>query len=277
VGRPTSWIADRLPLTSAAHTLTGWLSPDPNLNGLAGFNASVALGTTAGIPPVTPDAFDPAQLGSPPPRRRLQSVLVTGDSMSEPLDQYIAQTLIPKGVRVIQDPHLGTGISSTILVDWAQLAAYQVDHYHPDAVVIFLGANDGYSMPGPNGQNVNCCSAEWAAIYAGRVRRMMNTYRQAGAARVYWLSLPAFREPARNKVATVVNAAVAVAAEPWLDQIRIVNTIPIFTPNDVYRDSMPINGQPTIVRQSDGIHLNNAGSALASKVVLGVVDKDFVP
>jgi hypothetical protein len=38
---------------------------------------------------------------------------------------------------------------------------------------------------------------------------------------------------------------------------------------------MPINGVPTIVRVSDGIHLNNAGSALAAKVVLAAVDKDF--
>ena len=31
---------------------------------------------------------------------------------------------------------------------------------------------------------------------------------------------------------------------------------------------MTIDGQPTIVRQSDGIHLNDAGSALAAKLVL---------
>jgi hypothetical protein len=49
----------------------------------------------------------------------------------------------------------------------------------------------------------------------------------------------------------------------------------VFTPGNVYRDSMTINGQPTIVRQSDGIHLNDAGSALAEKLVLAAVDRDF--
>jgi hypothetical protein len=38
---------------------------------------------------------------------------------------------------------------------------------------------------------------------------------------------------------------------------------------------MTVGGQPTIVRQSDGIHLNDAGSALAAKVVLGQVRSDF--
>jgi lysophospholipase L1-like esterase len=276
VGRPSAWIANQLPASSAAHKLTAWLSPDPNLSGIVGFNSNVALGSNALVPPVTPDAFDPSQIGAPPPPRRpLHSLLVTGDSMSEPLDQYLAQDLSSGGVKVTQDPHIGTGISSTVLVDWAKLATYQVRRYHPDAVVVFLGANDGYSMPGPNGKLVNCCSAQWAAIYAGRVRLMMNTYRQAGVARVYWLTLPTPRDGARAKISFVVNAAIEVAAQPWRDQVRIVDTVPVFTPGNRYRDSMPINGVPTIVRVSDGIHLNNAGSALAAKVVLAAVDKDF--
>ena len=118
-----------------------------------------------------------------------------------------------------RDPHIGTGISNTVLVDWGKLSVHQVRQYHPDAVVVFIGANDGYSMPGPGGQQVNCCGAEWAAIYAGRVRQMMNTYRQGGAARVYWLTLPTPRESARAKIAVVVNAAIEVAAEPWRDQV----------------------------------------------------------
>jgi lysophospholipase L1-like esterase len=276
VGRPAAWIADQLPLRTAAHKLTAFLSTTPTLNGPGGFGNSVAAGTNAGIPPVTSDAFDPSQLGAPPPpKRQLHSLLVTGDSMSEPLDQDLAQTLAPDGVRVIQDPHIGTGISSTVLVDWGKLSTYQANHYHPDAVVIFIGANDGYSMPGPGGKLVNCCGAEWAAIYAQRVRQMMNAYRRAGAARVYWLSLPTPRDSARAKISLVVNAAIAVAAEPWRDQVRIIDTVPVFTPGNRYRDSMTINGQPTIVRESDGIHLNNAGSSLAAKLVLASVDQDF--
>ncbi|HEY5318824.1 MAG TPA: GDSL-type esterase/lipase family protein, partial [Solirubrobacteraceae bacterium] len=276
VGHPAAWIANQLPLSSAAHTMTAWLSPNLNLSGLGGFNETVANGADLGIPPVTPDAFAPAQIGAPAaPKKPLHTLLVTGDSMSEPLDQYIAQALAPDGVRVIQDPHIGTGISSTVLVDWAKLSAYQVNHDHPDAVVVFIGANDGYAMPGPGGKLVNCCSAEWAAIYAGRVRRMMNTYRQAGVARVYWLTLPTPRDSGRARISLVVNAAINVAAQPWADEVHVIDTVPVFTPGNRYRDSMTINGAPTIVRESDGIHLNDAGSQLAAKIVLGDVDDDF--
>jgi lysophospholipase L1-like esterase len=277
VGDPAGWLAGGLPVQHAAHVLTNWLSPNLNLNGFVGFTTTTATTAAAGsIPPVTPDAFNPSTIGAPAPARQpLHTLLVTGDSMSEPLDQDLAQALVPDGVKVDQDPHIGTGISSTILVDWGKLSAYQVRHDHPNAIVVFIGANDGYSMPGPGGRQVSCCSVEWATIYAQRVREMMNTYREAGAARVYWLTLPTPRDPARAKISLVVNAAIQVAAEPWRDQIRVIDTVPVFTPGNHYRDAMPVNGEPTIVRESDGIHLNDAGSEVAAKLVLGYIEKDF--
>ena len=276
VGRPSASIAAALPVQHVAHVMTGWIKPNPLISGPGGFTATAATGVGQAIPPVTPDAFNPTAIGAPaPPRQKLHTLLVTGDSMSEPLDQDLAQILDPDGVNVIQDPHIGTGISTTVLVNWGQLAAYQVRHDHPNAIVIFIGANDGYSMPGPGGRQVNCCSVEWATIYAQRVRQMMNTYRQDGVARVYWLTLPTPRDPARAQISLVVNAAIKVAAEPWQDQIRVIDTVPVFTPDNRYRDSMPVNGEPTIVRESDGIHLNDAGSEVAAKLVLGFVDKDF--
>jgi lysophospholipase L1-like esterase len=278
VGDPAGWLADQLPFHAAANALTAGLSPNADLSGPGAFGSAPVAGAGAGaaIAPVTTDAFDPSQIGAPPPaRRRLRRLLVTGDSMSEPLDLDLARALVADNVDVIRDPHIGTGISSTVLVDWGRLSVHQVAQDHPDAVVVFIGANDGYSMPGPAGKSVNCCSAEWAAIYAGRIRRMMSTYRQAGVARVYWLTLPTPREPARQQIARVVNAAISVAAEPWRAQVRVIDTVPVFTPGERYRDAMPINGQPTIVRQSDGIHLNDAGSQLAATIVLAALRRDF--
>lgn len=281
VGDPAGWLADQLPFHSAAHTATAWLNSGTKLTGPGGFTTFVGGatgvgGSTAGVPPVTPDAFAPATIGAPAPaRRRLHRLLVTGDSMSQPLDLDLARAFDPHGVAVTRDPHIGTGISTTLLLDWGKESVHQVRQDHPDAVVVFIGANDGYSMPGPGGHQVACCSAEWAAIYASRIRQMMNTYRQAGIARVYWLTLPAPREAARERIALVVNAAIDVAAEPWRDQVRVIDTVPVFTPGERYRDSMSVGGRPTIVRQSDGIHLNDAGSQLAAQLVLSWVSRDF--
>src|SRR5689334_3295874 len=45
VGRPAAWLAERLPLVGAAHTLTAWLSPDTNLANARGGFGSVSATT----------------------------------------------------------------------------------------------------------------------------------------------------------------------------------------------------------------------------------------
>ncbi len=276
VGDPAAWVAERLPLASAANSVTALVSPNEDLGSEGSFNARQAPAGAAQVPVVTPEAFDPAAIGQkPPPRRPLHTLLVTGDSMSMPLDADLAQRLDPDGVHVIQDPHIGSGISNTLIVDWGKLAAYQVRHDHPEAVVIFIGANDGYPMTAPNGRTIECCGVQWAAIYANRVRQMANTYRQHGVARVYWITLPTPREADRQEISRAVNAAIEVGVQPWASQIRVIDTVPVFTPGDVYRDAMSVNGSQTIVREADGIHLNEAGSSLLAGIVLKRIGQDF--
>src|SRR3954469_20878003 len=132
VGRPAGRVADALPFARATDDATAFLSPDDDL-GTAGACARVAQGTGAQIPPVTPDAFDPAAIGvKPPARRALKTLLVTGDSMVQPLDAKLAGALAGRGVKVTRDPHLGTGISKTFLVDWGQLSTDQTRKLKPD-------------------------------------------------------------------------------------------------------------------------------------------------
>jgi lysophospholipase L1-like esterase len=272
VGHPAGWVGDRLGVANITHDATSWLSPDKSLSDEAGF-ANTPATASGKLPPVTPDAFDPVTLGGKPlPHRPLETVLVTGDSMATPLDTEVARRLTGRnGVKVIREPHLGTGISKSLLVDWGKLSAQQVSSEKPDAVVVFIGANEGFDMPGPGGRKVKCCGPDYAAVYANRVRRMMDTYRQKGLARVYWLTLPTPRGKDRQEVARTVNAAIAVAAEPLRSTVRVFDTVPVFTPGAKYRDAM--NG--TIVRQADGIHLNEAGAKIAADRVVAMINRDF--
>ena len=48
--------------------------------------------------------------------------------------------------------------------------------------------------------------------YANRVRQVMDTYRQDGAAKVYWLTVMTPRDPDAQRVIKMVNAAIDVAA-----------------------------------------------------------------
>jgi hypothetical protein len=275
VGRPTGWIAERLPFAAAADRATAGLSPDQGLAEGGGFDDRVATASAGGVPPVTPDAFDPQELGAAAPAKRpLRRLLVTGDSMSTPLDTHLARLLARSGVRVTREPHLGTGISKSFVIDWGRLATRQVRSLRPDAVVVFIGANEGYPMAGPGGREVECCGADWAAVYANRVRAMVDIYRQDGDGRVYWVTVPTPRAPNRRPITRVVDAAIEVAVQPWRAQVRVIDTVPIFSP-DGYRDAMPVDGTEKIVRDADGKHLSDLGAKLLAEIVLDEMARDF--
>jgi hypothetical protein len=104
---------------------------------------------------------------------------------------------------------------------------------------------------------------------------MMANLRQGGDAKVYWMLIPTQREKIRGPISHAVNVAVGVAAQPWRDDIRLVDLVSVFTPGERYRDSMEIDGEERIVRESDGIHLNAEGSSLAAEIVLDALQADF--
>ncbi|MEV4420299.1 GDSL-type esterase/lipase family protein [Patulibacter sp. NPDC049589] len=276
VGHPAGWIADLFGVDDDVGKLTASLSPDQSLSGGGGFDDPATAGAdSSAVAPLTPDAFDPSMLGEKTtPIPKLSTVLVTGDSLSQPLDVELAQRLASKGVKTIRDPHLGTGISNTDLLDWGQLSQQQVKKDKPDAIVFFLGANEGFPLPKGKGKSAACCGPLWASLYATRVRKMMATYRQGRNNRVYWLTLPMPRDAERQKIARAVNATIIAAAQPYRAQVRVVD-MGFFTPGGKYRASMPVNGKDTLVRKPDGIHLNEDGAAVAADVVMDRLKTDY--
>ena len=79
----------------------------------------------------------------------------------------------------------------------------------------------------------------------------------------------------RARISRTVNAGIFAAAAPYRAHVRVIDMVPIFTPGFRYRASMPIDGEDTIVRESDGIHLNDRGSELAADTVIAAIERDF--
>ena len=244
VGEPTGWIADQLPFTGPTDDALAWLEND---------------GEPRAAPAATGDV----------------TLLVTGDSLAMPLDTELARRYAGSDVSVERDPHVGTGISKSDLVDWTELAAKQARRHDPDAVVVFIGANEGFALPKPGGGQAQCCGADWQDAFAARVGRMIDAYLRGGDARVYWLTVPTPRDPARQEIADAVNSAVTTAAEDAGDRVRAIDLDARFAPDGGYSDAIDVGGRERIVREQDGIHLNAAGAAVAADVVQDAVDEDF--
>lgn len=273
VAKPAGWIADHLPFSSAVDEMTGWLSPDEDLGNEDGnFSAPASAGSTR----VTPQAFDPQALGIAADRRpALKKLLVTGDSMSQPMDAELARTLTEAGVQTKRDPKFGTGISKTDLLDWGRYAGLQARRESPDATVVLLGANEGFPMKGPDGKTLEYGTIEWAAEYATRVRTMMAAYGRNGAGRVYWLLVPPSNDGERNEIISTVNAAIRVAAGAYGAQVRVIDLPAILAPGGRYSSSLEVDGRKQVVRDPDGTHLNEVGARLAADEVRKVMARDF--
>jgi lysophospholipase L1-like esterase len=200
-------------------------------------------------------------------RRRPLTLLATGDSMIQLVDHSLQRRLRPRRVRVRSDARIGTGISKPFQLDWVALARRQALARRPNVTVVFLGANDGFAIGG-----VNCCGQRWIEGYARRVERMMRAYRRRGAARVYWLTLPAPRKASFARVFRAVNAALKLA-EPSLGRAgRVIDTGRTFTPGGTFRST--VGGR--VVRQADGVHLNTTGASIAAGLVIRELRRDGV-
>jgi lysophospholipase L1-like esterase len=204
-------------------------------------------------------------------------VLATGDSMIQILDGFLARRLERRhGVRVRSDAHISTGISKPALFDWQRHARRQAGGLHPDATVVFIGANDGFPMGTPSGARVDCCGGPWIAEYARRARRMMGFYARGGAARVYWLLLPAPRGGFFRRAYPAVDAAIERAAATKRDDVRLIHLERVFTPGWRYRPVIHWHGRLVHARQSDGVHLSAAGASIAASIVIQALRSDGV-
>lgn len=200
------------------------------------------------------------------PRSGRLRVLATGDSMVQIIDSFLAQRL--SGAQVRSDARISTGLSKPSLLDWPAHSRRQAAS-RPDAVVMFIGANDGFAMG-----DAPCCGAPWVAEYARRARAMMRSYARGGRARVYWLLLPAARSGIFRETFPAVNAGIRRAAQGRGDDVRLIELDEFFTPGGRYRSSMEVDGEVVRVRQDDGVHLNTTGASLAAQQIARAMRQD---
>ena len=191
---------------------------------------------------------------SPSPR-----VLVTGDSMVEPLDRQLAVAVRRTGGRAFRDPRPGTGLTRPLILDWVRHARRQVKRHRPRATVMFIGANDSAALRAGDGREVECCRRAWIAAYADRVERMMRIYRRGSRAWVYWVTLPMPRGSEHWPRFKATNLAIAQAGAAAGERVRVVDTVPVLSPGNRYRRRVEYRGRTVTVRDRDGVHLTVDG------------------
>ena len=235
---PWSWRLDRdLPVRRVdGRRILAFIEDDGVGRGRRLRGTRLAAGGRAWVPAVA-WSFDPAELGSQPAvMGRLDTLLVTGDSRRcrSTWSSPAATPMRAKTLRWSATLTSGTGISKTGLVDWGGCRPAGLERGRTQWWCSSVPTRASI-CPGRETSRCVAATPDWAAAYAYRVRRMMNTYRRNGRARVYWLTLPAPRED-RQEIARAVNAAIEVAAQPYA-RARVLAMDDLFTPGGRYRDA----------------------------------------
>lgn len=211
----------------------------------------------------------PAAECAPP---RSPTILAAGDSQMQGIYQLLVRRLSVRGrARVVYDAHPSTGVANPYLFSWVRHARALAASVHPDATVVFLGANDAF----PLGREP-CCTRGWVARYAARVRRMMHSYRRRGHGHVYWFTFPTPRSAHFRRVARGVDAAIAAAARHFPEGVSIVDLRDVLSPGGRFRVWISYHGHPVVVRTADGVHLTTAGNRIATTLLLRAMRHDDV-
>lgn len=253
--------ADRPP-PPAAPAAPQPLTPAPAPSGTKPAPAVVAEPTA--LAPVADDQSH-LQLDSALRNGRTIRVGVFGDSFGDGVWSALYR-LLPSsaGYRVIKYSQQSTGFTRYQRLNLEQKDEAQIGDQPVDVAVISFGANDAQGVC-DQGHCGALMSARWQRIIGARVTSYVAMLRRHGAA-IYWVGLPAMRDPGFDGDATAMNAfyraLMARLNVPFFD-IRPLTVDPAGHYEAYYSD----RGGAKLLRANDGVHMSMNGYLRISRAV----------
>ena len=219
-----------------------------------------------------------APLGAPTPSgngvlQKGGTVLVVGDSISFDLGQALSAQLAQTPLLVRNQGKPTSGLAVPAFYDWPAKLGRFLNLYHPQVVVVLLGANDDQGLYA-NGHAAAFASTEWQREYARRVNLLVAETKSAGA-QLLWLSPPQMQDPTYDGYVSYVagvarQAVMSSGFGTWVSTRNVLTTTP-----GQFQLTGVVNGTVQQIRYADGIHPTTAGSALLASFVVKLLRSDF--
>jgi uncharacterized protein len=199
-------------------------------------------------------------------------LLVTGDSEADLVGLRMADLDTDDLLDVDTVARNGTALTNPGFFNWELNAEQEMSSRDPDAVVMLIGANDGFNVE-VDGELFAPGTPEWETEFARRAAVVMQTLSGDGERPVYWVPPPTARDQTYNEIYRSQNRAVERAAE----SVEGARYVDIFSTigNGRYSDDVEVNGRRVLGRQSDGIHFNREGAEVPAGLVLAAMAEDY--
>jgi uncharacterized protein len=220
---------------------------------------------------LTPTTAPPPAIPQPTAAHPL-TILEIGDSLGEDLGIGMDAVLgSDPRVRVLQEAVGDTGLARPDYYDWPLHLEEELQQYHPGAVVVMLGGNDGQSFD-QDGSYVGFGTPEWHTIYSERVAQIMDEATRAGA-HVFWVGMPIMADPGFSATMATLNSVYQQQAADHAG-VTWFPSWPVFTDAaGGYVAELPdASGQEVLLRDPDGVHLAYGGCVRLADAIVGPME-----
>ena len=225
------------------------------------------------VTPLTaPDGMRP--LATPTPAAPLQ-VLAVGDSLGIDFGQSLVNDLAATGdVHAVLDGHIDTGLARPDYFDWQAELQADLARYQPQAVVVFIGANDPQNFV-QDGTALSYGTQAWDEAYASRVGEFMQAAIDAGA-RVLWVGMPPMADPVLGSKMQVLNGIYQTEADEHRGVTYFASWPVLSDGQGAYSPFLPdASGNEVEVREPDGTHISPSGAERLSRAAIAGMDHSW--
>jgi hypothetical protein len=199
-------------------------------------------------------------------------VLEIGDSLGIDFGDQLQSQLDATGIALTTMASLGdTGLANASYYDWPAHLVTLLGTYHPQVVVVFIGANDDQGLY-VAGAAAEPGTQAWAAAYAQRVDEVLREATSAGA-RVVWIGMPPMATFDLNAAMQREDVIFERETETFPGTLYVSSTPVLGNVSGLYETTgVDASGQQVALRTPDGVHLTPAGAALLAHTVIDAVD-----
>ena len=192
---------------------------------------------------------------------------VGGDSLASEFGPALAEAVTrTRRAEAEVDFRYSTGLTRPDFFDWPAQLDSIVEDQNPDVFVVVFGANDAQNLS-VGGKVIAFGTPEWIDTYSARVGALMTSLTGDGQS-LYWIGQPIMQSTSFDARMKLLNTIYAEQAAEHGDAVTYIDTRELFSLRGAYAPYLDdADGQRTLMRQQDGVHLTRAGGERLADVV----------